>query len=479
MEKPIRFIAIALFLVVCGLIATVVLSHSSSTTLVSGVSDQVLIQDEPQLALLPEALERISWSAVIAGTLLALILMFIFNLIGVALGLGQVHPERGKRSADGQDLAIGAVAWVAVSNLLALFAGGWLAAYFAGIPETTDGLLHGVMVWAVTGVITSILVASGIGRAMNGLASMISSGLNLTGSLASGAGQVASGTLQTAGHAASGLGNLSAQALSVLANGVQSSAQIVGNGISNTTDTAIENSPDVQNALSYQDLSMDEIRMEAERLMQQAGEDPQKIQGQVEAAVDDVQNAAQQIARHPERTGDILNIAIQRVFRRGEAVASDVDRDSLINLLMERTDMTREQAVEQINTWEERFNQVKDQTRQAREIARQRAEEFRQQAEQRAREVYEEAQSRVKELQHEAQERLREAEEEAREAAEKATSTFSKLAAGIAAAMIIGAVAAGLGGSIGAPEDLPDVDVEDVTDTRFEDTSFMTEETGF
>ncbi|NJL92891.1 MAG: hypothetical protein HC915_03790 [Anaerolineae bacterium] len=411
MKSHLIGVAIGVGVLMLGALLVFVLASTvSATAFTPAQADVLLVQDGPEVDLLPESLGRLSWGAVIAGTIISLVLMFIFNLIGIAIGFTQVNPEHRTDSAGLKSIAIGGIVWVAASNLIALFVGGWLAAYFAGIPEGTDGLLHGLMVWAVTGIVTSLLVATGIGRAMNGLASLISSGLGLTSSLATGAGQVAGSAVQSAGSvagsaagsAAHGLGSLSAQTLSILANGVQSSAQMMGSGIANLSDAAIESSPDVQNALRYQDLSFEEIRLEAERMLRQAGQDPQRLQQEASAAVDDVRSAAQQMAQRPEVADQILAIALQRVFRRSEALASDVDRNSLVSLLVQRSGMSEAEANQQIQKWEEQFNQVRDQTRQAREAARQRAMELRDQAEQRAQEVYDQAQNRVEEIQQEA-----------------------------------------------------------------------------
>lgn len=426
----------------------------------------------------PASAARISWGAVIAGTLLTLALMFMFNLLGLSLGLTQIHPEYGEDSASPGQLATGAAAWIMISNLIALFIGGWAAAYFAGIPNNTDGLLHGLMVWAVSGIVTVLFVMSGIGRLMSGFAGLVSSGVNLAGSMAGGAANVAGGVVggaaNVAGGVVGGVGNMAGQTLSTLAHGIQNSAQITASGLSNLSDTAIENSPDVQHALSFQDLTFDEIRMQAEQLMRQAGQDPNQVQQQAEAAVEDVKAAAQAAARNPDHAGQIINIALQRVLRRGENLASDVDRNSLVDVLAANGNMSREEAARQVQKWEEQFSQVKEQTRQSRDVARQRAEELRQQAEQKAQEVYEQAQVRAQELQQEVENKLMQArletEAKAREAAEQARNSFSRLAAALAVAMVIGAIAAGLGGYIGAPETVPVAEIEDTGTTSLENT---------
>jgi len=463
---------LAVVVVIFALFSGAPQNHSLGTT-----PHNLLIQEQGEVELLPGYLERLSWGAVIAGTLISLMVMFILNLVGIATGLSQVEAEHPHDAPDAEHMVVGGIVWIGASNIAALMIGGGIAAYFSGIPEPVDGALHGIMVWAVSGIITILMVMSGVSRFASGLASLISSGVHLMGSAASGAGQVAGDALHTAGSAVGTAGNLSAQALSVMASGVQNSSQVIGNSLSNLSDTAIENSPDVQNALKYQDLSLDEIRLEAEKLIRQAGKDPENIKAEADAAVEDMKAAAEQAVKHPDHAGQILNIALQRVFRRGEEVASDVDRHALLNVLTTNTDMSREEAAQQIQTWEKEFNDIKSQTSQAREVARQKADEFRQQAEQKATEIYDQAQQKLEAMQQEAEAKLQqaahEAEEKAREAAQATSETFAKVAAGIAIAMFVGAVAAGIGGYIGIPKDLPDIPVVETASTTTWDIPYI------
>lgn len=487
--KPIRvqkfaLIGLMAFFIIAAFVVVFAISTAPSVSVSESASfNTVFVQDTQivpdsdtdtdgiDVAVSPASAVRISWGAVIAGTLLTLALMFMLNLLGLSLGLTQINPEYGEDSASAGTLATGAAVWIMVSNLIALFIGGWAAAYFAGIPEQLDGLLHGLMVWAVSGIITVLFVTSGVGRLMSGFAGLVSNGLNIAGSLAGGAANVAGGVVggaaNVAGSVAGGVGNLASQTLSTLAHGVQTSAHLTASGLSNLTDTAIESSPDVQNALSYQDLTFEDIRMQAEQLMRQAGEDPNRVQQQAQGAVEDVKQAAQAAVRDPQHAGQILNIALQRTLRRGQDLASDVDRNSLVDVLAANGNMSREDAARQIQKWEEQFTQVKGQTGQARDVARQRAEGLRQQAETKAQEVYDQAQTRAQELQQEVENRVQqarvEAESKAREAAAQARTAFSRAAAALAIAMVIGAIAAGLGGYIGAPETIPVAEVEDNT----------------
>jgi hypothetical protein len=446
--------------------ATIVFLVAFSPNDFQAASSFRFVQDDEGVSVVPEFLERISWSGVLAGSFLSLIIMFLLNLLGIATGLSQINPENRYDSGDVSGVAQGTMMWIGVSNLIALFIGGWVAAYFAGIPEGLDGTLHGLMVWAVTGLVTVLLVTTGIGKVMNGLAMLVGSGLNLTGNLAGGAAHVASGTMHTAGNVIGAAGNVAGsvagQAASLLGNTIQSSAEAVGHSIAQLSDTAIENVPMVQEALAYQDLTLQDIRYQAEQLLWKAGDNPEMMENQVRAGVQDVQEGVKQIVRNPQNMGQILDITLNRIFTRGERIVNDVDRQSLVNLLMENGNMSQQEATAQLQRWESQFSQVKEQTQQARQMAMQKADELRQQAEQKAHEMYEVAQVRIDEMQKEVENRLNQAKEEAektaRETAQAAKETFTKVATAIAIAMIIGGIAAAVGGYFGAPEELPEVE---------------------
>ncbi len=194
-----------------------------------------------------------------------------------------------------------------------------------------------------------------------------------------------------------------------------------------------------------------------------------EARGQVKNVADQARNIAQTAVENPEHAEKILELSLRRVFRRGNEFVNEVDRAALVDQMVQRTGMTPEQVTQQIAQWEERFEQVRAQTAQAREAALQRANELRQDAERRAEEIYNQAQARFEAMQTEARQVAdnfaHEAEERAREAAQKATNTLSQVAAGIVFAMFLGAVASGIGGYFGAPDDLPSIDADELRNT--------------
>jgi len=136
----------------------------------------------------------------------------------------------------------------------------------------------------------------------------------------------------------------------------------------------------------------------------------------------------------------------------------------LIETLTENSGMDRAQIEEQIAKWEGQFNRTKEAAVQARDRAVKRVETLRDQAEQKAQALYEQAQQKAQELQHEAEARFNEARAEAervaREAGEKAAKGLALAAGALAISMVLGLVAAGLGGLIGAPDSIPSAEIE-------------------
>lgn len=115
---------------------------------------------------------RISWGAIFAGGLTALIIVTMLNLLGLGIGLTTIDPMTEAQPLSG--LGTGSIIWFVVSNLIALFIGGWVAARMAGYPAKTDGSLHGFLAWGLFAFISLYLVSSAVGSVFNGMSSAVS-----------------------------------------------------------------------------------------------------------------------------------------------------------------------------------------------------------------------------------------------------------------------------------------------------------------
>lgn len=122
---------------------------------------------------------RISWSAVLAGIVMALAIEVLLGVLGAAIGFATAQPG-DPAAPDAASLATGAGLWSLGATLLALLIGGWAAARLAGVASRKDGMLHGLMIWGLALLLTLYLMTAAVGGALSmlgGLASSAGSGL--------------------------------------------------------------------------------------------------------------------------------------------------------------------------------------------------------------------------------------------------------------------------------------------------------------
>ncbi|RYF61637.1 MAG: hypothetical protein EOO39_31435, partial [Cytophagaceae bacterium] len=147
-------------------------------------------------------LKRISWSAVFAGVLVAIVTQMLLTLLGLGIGLGTIDPLQERNPTAG--LGMGSAIWYIISSLLSLFVGGWIAGRLASAPRLFDGIIHGVLTWCLVTLLTIYFLTTTIG------------------SIIGGAGKLVGGLVSTAGTAV-------ASAAPGIGNAVQS--QLKANGI--------------------------------------------------------------------------------------------------------------------------------------------------------------------------------------------------------------------------------------------------------
>lgn len=110
---------------------------------------------------------RISWSAVAAGTLVALATQLALSTLALGLGLGAVDVVSDPDTESG--VITGAVGvWWTVSALLALFLGGWTAGRIGSGPFAPGALLRGVLVWAIVTLISFWLLTTAVSTLLGG-----------------------------------------------------------------------------------------------------------------------------------------------------------------------------------------------------------------------------------------------------------------------------------------------------------------------
>lgn len=299
----------------------------------------------------------ISWRAILAGTIVALSLMLILNLIGLAIGLWSIEPTTEHDPLSG--LGTGSIIWWVLSNLIVLFLGGFVAAR-VGVSFTNPiGIIQGMMTWAMYTLISAWLLTSVIG------------------SIVSGVGNMVGGVISTTGQAVSD-----------------------------------QLGPIIKNQFEDLDISFGDAKREFYSLLEDTGKeklDPKFLESQVEKSAKQAREETKNMSKRPgqadAKTEEVFRSSKNRFKQSFEAL----DKQALVNIVVERTDMNEEEARRAV---ENIFSEFEG-----------------------AREDFEDW--------------MKEAEETARQTTENIAEAAGDAAMYLALALILGAVAAVIGGFVG------------------------------
>jgi hypothetical protein len=114
-------------------------------------------------------INRVSWGAVLAGVVVALVAQLILNMIGIGIGAATLDPGAGAdQNPSARGFSIGAAAWWAVSGIVAALAGGFAAGRLSGQPKEASAAWHGLTSWAFTTLVIFWLLTSTVGGLLGG-----------------------------------------------------------------------------------------------------------------------------------------------------------------------------------------------------------------------------------------------------------------------------------------------------------------------
>lgn len=99
----------------------------------------------------------VRWSAIFAGLVVGIATNLFLMLLGAAAGLAVF--DVGENAGNGT-VPLAAAIWNAICMIIAAFAGGYVAARTSGMRRVSDGILHGVVAWGATMLISAFLVTS-------------------------------------------------------------------------------------------------------------------------------------------------------------------------------------------------------------------------------------------------------------------------------------------------------------------------------
>ncbi|MCF2443372.1 hypothetical protein L0657_05340 [Dyadobacter sp. CY345] len=279
--------------------------------------------------------KRISWSAIFAGILVAIIVQMLLSLLGVGIGLGTIDAVEEKNPTAG--LGIGSAVWYILTSLISLFSGSWVAGRLASAPRLFDGILHGVLTWCLVTLLTIYFLTTTIG------------------SIIGGTGRLVGGLVKTAGA------------------GVAAAAPGIGNAVQ---DQLKANGVDMGN------IDLPDLKNEANKLLRQTGNpalNPDKLEQKADHAADQAGNAAESAAANPGNADDIAGSMFKNLFKEGQTTVSQVDRQDAVNVVMKRTGKSQQESQQIVDNWINTFKQAQaklEQTKKEAEIkARQMADD--------------------------------------------------------------------------------------------------------
>lgn len=109
---------------------------------------------------------RLNWSAVLAGSAVTLAALACLNVLGVGLNL-----LPAAASADGAIPAAtagpGVIWWPSLSGIGSFYLGGWIASRLCDSGRRADGVIFGIVSWAVSTLATVYVPAFALGGTLS------------------------------------------------------------------------------------------------------------------------------------------------------------------------------------------------------------------------------------------------------------------------------------------------------------------------
>lgn len=121
-------------------------------------------------ALRRPLLPAIRWGAVLAGVAVGISVQLVLSLLGIASGLSITSVSAGEAPGTG------ALIWAGVSMLISALVGSYVAGRMSGLKRKIDGILHGVVAWAVTTLLFVLLATSAGGTLLSTMFSSVGQG---------------------------------------------------------------------------------------------------------------------------------------------------------------------------------------------------------------------------------------------------------------------------------------------------------------
>jgi hypothetical protein len=104
----------------------------------------------------------------------------LLSLLGVGIGFGSIDPMDEAKPLQG--LGTGALIWWVISNLIAVFAGAFMAAKLTNVRYKSSGMYHGILAWSLYTLVSFWIMTTTVGGIVSGVGGVVSKSVSSLGS---------------------------------------------------------------------------------------------------------------------------------------------------------------------------------------------------------------------------------------------------------------------------------------------------------
>ncbi len=278
---------------------------------------------------------RVSWGSIFGGVVTVLAISILFSILASSIGMFKFDPTSSDpTSGIGTTFGI----WTAISLIISMAAGGFVAGKLAG----ADGFIHGFLVWATSMIVTVIMI-----------------------------GMLAVGAVKTTANV---LGAVSSAAGSV----ISAAGSAVGSGVSAVADQAQNVFGDIDFS---NDMSRGEVRRDVREALRKSGVrelQPEYLQRQMDGVRSDLRRSVQRLAKNPNDADQIITNFLDKLQTRADRAFQNVDRADITRAIANNSNMTQAEVERAVDEYSTLINNAVEQGKEQVESLKQNIEEAKQ-----------------------------------------------------------------------------------------------------
>jgi len=156
----------------------------------SGTTVEAVVPDDR----LTNLRNRVSWGAILAGVVAALVIQLLLNILGVGIGASSLDAANIGDNPTASGFSLTAGIWWTLSGIVASFGGGVVAGRLCGTSDNNTAHWHGLVSWCAATLVIFYLLTSAVGGIIGGTFNALGSTVGAAGK---GAASAVSGIAQT------------------------------------------------------------------------------------------------------------------------------------------------------------------------------------------------------------------------------------------------------------------------------------------